>query len=157
MKYALLLLIPLFYGCQEPLSLTEGEVNSVSYSFHDASVAPEYHRSYTIAISPAEIHVVVDSYSEILADEVYPLSKADFSTLIQTINTADLTSVEVSSGEGCDGGTSESLVITENNEAIYVANIDHCGGTKIPDSAGDLEGVFSHIMQMVPNLSDLLK
>ena len=44
------------------LSSHDVEIDRITYHFGDASVPPEYHRSYTITVAPDKIDMVVDSY-----------------------------------------------------------------------------------------------
>lgn len=158
MRISLILMAALIMSsCIEQLSLTESNVTMISYSFHDSSVPPPYHRSYDINISPNELHITVNSYGDILADETIELEQSDFSNLIKTINDARLVSGRIESELRCTGGTSESLNIFENNAEVYSGYFDHCGGTKIPESSGNVKQVIQTIKNLVPNLEEMLK
>jgi len=41
---------------------------TVTYRYQDASVPPEYHRSYDVIVGDGEARVVVDSYGDVLHD-----------------------------------------------------------------------------------------
>jgi hypothetical protein len=152
-----LLLLPLFFACEDSLTITEDDFSSITYSFHDSSVPPQYHRSYDITVSPKDVRVQVDSYGDILASDQFEISASDVSNLIKTINNAKLKSGNSEPGEGCDGGTSESLSIKTTKGKVYSGFFDHCGGINIPESLGDVKVVIDAIHNLVPNLGTMLE
>jgi hypothetical protein len=42
--------------------MTETTIKEITYHFGDASVPPNYHRSYTITVTADSVKIVVDSY-----------------------------------------------------------------------------------------------
>jgi hypothetical protein len=157
MKYFLLLLFPFIIACEDSITADVNKVSSIQYSFHDSSVAPEYHRSYDITVTPADVHVIVDSYGDKLADETYEVAAEQFNELIEIINAAELISGSLESEPGCTGGTSETLIINEVSQQVYKASIDNCGGTTIPTEMGDFKNVINTINSLIPNLAELRK
>ena len=156
MKYLFLLTIPFFIACEDAVTITEADFTNISYSFNDASVAPIYHRSYVIEVTPSEITIQVDSYGDILAEDKIPLAAADLSEVVKTINNAELKSGKSGPDEGCEGGWSESLTIEKAEGKIYSGYFDHCGGHVIPTKLGDIESVIKAMKALIPNLSELL-
>jgi hypothetical protein len=156
MKYFSLLLLPMFVACEDAVTITEDDFASITYSFHDSSVPPVYHRSYDITVSPKDVRVQVDSYGDILAEDQFEISASDLSSLIKTINDAKLKSGNSGPNEGCDGGTSESLSIKTKKGNVYSGSFDHCDGVKIPESLGDVKAVIDAMKNLVPNLGTML-
>ncbi|NOQ72776.1 MAG: hypothetical protein GQ574_12270 [Crocinitomix sp.] len=157
MKSYILLLIPFFIACEEAVSISEYDFTIINYSFNDAALAPEYHRSYVIDVTPSEVTVTVDSYGDTLAEAQFPLATADLNNLLNAINQAELRSGDSGPSEGCDGGWSESLSIENAEGQIYSGYFDHCGGNAIPASLGDIEAVVEAMEALIPNLSDLVE
>ncbi len=158
MKFCSALLILFIVSCTNtaPLVLDTNESIIIDYGFNDSSVSPEYHRSYTITISPTNIHVQVDSYGDVLADKNLPISSNQFEELIQTINEANLVSGRNEPADPCDGGTSESLTIKAADKQVYNGYFDHCADAP-SDSMGNIELVMDAIHELVPNLGEMLQ
>jgi len=49
------------------------ETTKIIYSYGDSSVPPQYHRSYTITVTNEKLHIVVDSYGDILHEKEYDM------------------------------------------------------------------------------------
>ncbi|MFT5819599.1 MAG: hypothetical protein ACI8ZM_000824 [Crocinitomix sp.] len=158
MKYYTVFIIGFLFSCSgtPPLVLNEEEPIEIEYAFNDASVSPEYHRSYTISIDNSEVSISVDSYGDILAAENHSIDATQFAELIETINMANLASGKNTPDEPCDGGTGESLRIKESGAEVYNGYFDHCAD-HAPASMGDIGVVIDAIHAIVPNLSDLLE
>jgi hypothetical protein len=54
----------------------------VTLRFRDSSVPPEYHRSYVLTVSEGQVHVVVDSYGDVLHDVTKPLPNDDWAKFV---------------------------------------------------------------------------
>jgi len=54
---------------------TDSYIKKIVYHFADASVPPQYHRSYTITVIPDCVEIVVNSYGEIFAKREYTIKK----------------------------------------------------------------------------------
>ena len=145
-------------SCSSSNSLVLDAANpiEIEYEFNDASVPPEYHRSYVINVTETEVHVTVDSYEDVLADEKYTLSNTTFDALIETINEAILVSGRNEPSEPCSGGTSENLSINESGKEVYNGFFDNCADDA-PSSMGEVYNVINAVHELVPNLRELLK
>jgi hypothetical protein len=60
----------------ERLNLT-----GLTLRFTDASVPPEYHRSYTISAEPGRVDIEVDSYGDVIAQQQGELTHAQWKHL----------------------------------------------------------------------------
>ena len=144
-------------ACEDKLALDPKKVNHIEYAFHDSSVPPPYHRSYNVKVEPDFIRLSVDSYGDILVDTTFENTTEAFQQLIELINNSKLISGENKSEPGCTGGTSEELIIFEDDKKVYAGYFENCGGNKASKIFGDYESVISAIKEMVPNLSTYLK
>ncbi|NOQ72779.1 MAG: hypothetical protein GQ574_12285 [Crocinitomix sp.] len=157
MKYYTVFIIGLLFSCSgtPSLVLNEEEPIEIEYAFSDASVSPEYHRSYTISIDKSLVSISVDSYGDILTVENQPIDIDEFTALIETINASNLTSGRNTPDEPCDGGTGESLTIKESGAEVYNGYFDHCADD-VPASMGDIGVVIDAIHALAPNLEEML-
>ena len=53
--------------------MTNTAIKEIIYRFGDASVPPDYHRSYTITVTAGGVRIVVDSYGDftVTGDSLY--------------------------------------------------------------------------------------
>jgi hypothetical protein len=93
-----------------------GDNSVIEYHYGDASVEPESHRSYTLTISSDEVHVVVDSYGDVLQDTTVPLPAEVWAGLVE--NVGELAAIDPDGGDGCDGGTSRSMTVTDGSDVV---------------------------------------
>ena len=99
----------------------------VSYQFLDASVPPQYHRSYELSVTADRSRLVVDSYGEVLADEQVPTSPEAWAALGASLEqVTDLPAV--SGPQGCTGGTVTSLTVLQGDVPSVDVVLDECAG-----------------------------
>ncbi len=104
-----------------------GGVTKIELRFRDSSVPPQYHRSYTITLTPRKARKVVDSYGDVISDEEAALDPKLFEKLVADLKKLGLKDVPPKS-DGCTGGTSRSLTVYEgSNKTVQVASAK-CGG-----------------------------
>ena len=104
-----------------------GAVTKIELRFRDSSVPPQYHRSYTITLTPTKARKVVDSYGDVISDEEAALDPKLFEKLVADLKKLGLKDVPPKS-DGCTGGTSRSLTVYEgSNKTVQVASAK-CGG-----------------------------
>jgi hypothetical protein len=132
-----------------------GGVRRVVYEYGDASVEPRYHRSYTIDVTKDSVHVVVDSYGDVLADTTYSLDGDRFEALLEELEESGLHSVDGSRPGGCTGGTTEAFILYGEDGVVLSGSVYHCGGEDYGDLAGDLEGAAGAVRALVPALDEL--
>lgn len=141
-------------SCAEQEDGLDG-VRRVVYEYGDASVEPQYHRSYTVDITPDSVHVVVDSYGDVLADTTYSLEGHRFEALLEELEKSELHSVDGSRPGGCTGGTTEAFVLYGAEGLVLSGSVYHCGGEDYGDLAGDLERAAGAVRGLVPALDEL--
>ena len=114
-----LILLFVFYSCQNIGSFSNSSSPSlknkteISYSFQDASVPPEYHRSYSIILSENNYRFVVDSYGEIIKDTMIFLSnqRKKIRQTLRAFKKCQIKNVKRSQkNNGCSGGNGEEII-----------------------------------------------
>ena len=99
----------------------------ITYAFHDSSVPPRYHRSVTLTVTRKSMHIVVDSYGTVLADQTRVTPDAVWHGLVAGVSTIDGRSVEVP-GQGCTGGTRIDILIDSGDTRVVDLRPEFCGG-----------------------------
>lgn len=106
----------------------------VSYAFLDASVPPQFHRSYELTVTADTSRMVVDSYGDVLATEKVATRPQIWTALGATLG--DVTSLQVQpAGEGCVGGTLTSLTVVDGERVLVDLVIDDCAGANAEATA----------------------
>lgn len=130
------LVVVAFAGCgsdgdaEDINAQADAESAELTYRFNDASVPPEYHRSYVVTASDGSVQIVVDSYGDILHDEQAPLDQATFQSVLDRLD--DLVADEQSDDddEGCTGGTSSELTVADADGVVITdLSTTSCGGS----------------------------
>lgn len=126
----------------------------ITYAFGDASVPPEFHRSYTLTIDATEVHAVVDSYGDVVGEVTEDLPAEVWDGLVADVGSiADLDASD--DDEGCAGGTSRSIQITDGGETVVVKEIYACGGGN-EGPATVLDAYIEPVLDTIPNWSELV-
>ena len=135
-------------GCGDDAADTSTDLDpataSVIYHYNDASVAPEYHRSYTVTVTQGTARVVVDAYGDVLHDVTEPIDDALWErTLAAAQEFDDASSSDRDSG--CSGGTSEELTVANGEVVAFDVFVDHCdssGGANVVEAVGEVLPLF---------------
>lgn len=162
MKFFVLIFFSLLFSCKNQKVMnntnTPERFSRIEYHFSDSSVPPPYHRSYSISLKPDIIHIVVDSYGEIISDTSMLFSKDDFNAICDSFVSFNIETCEKTDSEGCTGGTGEQLTIfNKTSEKIISGSVYYCGGENFGTLKGDVKGFSKLIKSFIPNLTDLLK
>ena len=130
------------------------ETTRIEYRFGDASVAPDYHRSYTITITDSTRTIAIDSYGDILLTRQYPNTPSDFQAFKEKLSGKGIKTHKEKDSGGCSGGTSESLRLYKDDVKILDAYVYHCSGESgtlfLPKGTADL--IRSQIPESVDSL-----
>ena len=126
------LLLPSLVACGSGISTAglsglDPATTTVTLRFRDSSVPPAYHRSYVLTVSEGQVHVVVDSYGDVLHDVTKPLPSDDWAKFVHGLGgqLAQLPQPERSS-EGCAGGTGVEFTINDGSSDRVVLDVDNC-------------------------------
>jgi len=131
---------------------------TIVYEYKDSSVPPKYHRSYVVTVNPEELHIVVDSYGDVLKDKTYPISNKEYMAVINAFNSARMKNKTVIGAPiGCTGGTSQRLSVREADEVIFEGYLSSCGGKEQGNMGGNIDSIVKEIMKLVPFTPELVK
>lgn len=133
-------------------------ITKIIYRFRDASVPPQYHRSYTISVIPSEATVVVSSYSKRLNECTIELSPDEFQLVLDILEKSQITQEpEIEDAKRTIGGKTEYLQLFDNETEILSGNT-HCSGTQGRGTlCGDIKAVRQYLRSLFPNFHSLLK
>lgn len=160
-KCVILLVIVIIFSMECVVRMVEGEIlsktQSIVYRFGDASVPPQFHRSYSITITEDTLSVVVDSYGDVLHQKSFPFTVDDFTKVKQMIKKHKIGNVNLGEDDGCTGGTTESLALYGINGILFSGTVYHCGGNDCGNLGGDIKSLAEGIKIFVPGLRKMLQ
>lgn len=126
---------------------------TVTYHFQDSSVPPPYHRSYTLNFDRNQVHIVVDSYGDVLADRTAPMTDAAWTTVSNNFPAIRNISVREPQ-EGCVGGTGFGLKVTDGGAVSFSLQASVCGGAN-SDAARRVRDWVQPVRTLLPSLDEL--
>lgn len=127
----------------------------VTFRFKDSSVPPQYHRSYSIVVTPKSIRKTIDSYGKVLGDGTAAFDQARFDKVLAAIARHQLARREPATGDGgCTGGTSHAIEVTDGTKTLLAGSQDHCGGSDSGSLTGDARAFDTELQAMAPAVSD---
>lgn len=133
------------HGNTDKLQLPKN-IDKIEYRFQDASVPPEYHRSYTWIIKQGKIQYILDSYGTILKDTTIEISDFKWEqckTAFLKCGIKNQKSTE--SNQGCSGGTRVTIRTWLNGKEIFLGSKYICGGRTEGNLAGDTDKFLLNI------------
>lgn len=109
----------------DPVS-SDGPV-AIDVWYQDSSVAPEYHRSYSIAVAQGEADIEVNSYGTVVAATTIPI---DASTVDEVLTRA-ATMGNRTERSACGGGNEVGFEITTEDDDRTLQRVvaDSCSDT----------------------------
>ena len=133
-----------------------GSIKEIAYRFQDASVPPEYHRSYTITVDKDRLKITVDSYGDILIEKEYRITKDQFEGLIASLKKNNIKRAELGDIDGCPGGTSEIISYSNLSGGIFSGTVYQCEGKDFGNLGGNVKGFAQDIKKLVPDIKKLI-
>jgi len=130
-------------------------IQEITYRFGDASVPPEYHRSYTVTVTTDKVRIIVDSYGEILVDKGYEITNKQFDDIRNSLERNKIRNCTLGDDEGCSGGNSERISFSDGQNELFSGTVYHCGGKDTGNLCGDIENFADDVKHLVPNLDEL--
>ena len=128
---------------------------TVTYEFHDSSVPPPFHRSFTLVFDRAEARIVVDSYGDVLADRTAPVNQQTWDEVARGFpDVQALTLAEPA--EGCTGGTGFTATVAVDGTVRFSLSGLACGGVnsaaadRLADWVGPVRSLFPPMNQLAP-------
>jgi hypothetical protein len=134
----------------------EKDIREIVYCFGDASVPPQYHRSYKITLTPGQARVVVDSYGDVLAEKAYEITREEFEGIVRSLSRHRIGRAELGEDEGCTGGTTETIRYSDAAHELFSGSVYHCGGRDSGNLGGDARGFADEVRRLIPDLGELL-
>lgn len=126
---------------------------TVNYHFQDSSVPPPYHRSYTLTFDRNQVHIVVDSYGDVLADRTAPMTETAWNTVSN--NFAAIRNISVREPEqGCVGGTSFALTVDDGGATVFALQASVCGGAN-SDATRRVRDWVQSVRTLLPSMDEL--
>ena len=125
----------------------------LEYHFGDASVPPEYHRSFSFLVSKDTLKVAVDSYGNVLFDTTVSISGDILSACAKIIHESGIKYCQEKEAEPCAGGTSESLKLYAGGNLFFSGQLYHCGGNHTGTMSGDTTQLVALLKAQVPGLT----
>jgi hypothetical protein len=132
-------------------------LEKLEYHFGDASVPPEYHRSYAFFVNRDTLKVVVDSYGEILFDTTQTITGDILTECGKIILESAIERCLEEDAEPCTGGTSESLKLYAESKLFFNGHIYHCGGNRYGTMSGDTSKLVELLKSQFDDFDYLLK
>lgn len=127
--------------------------STVTYQFHDSSVPPPNHRSYTLTFDRNQIRIVVDSYGDVLADRTATMTEAAWNTVSN--NFPAIRNITVRQPpEGCVGGTGFGVNVVDAGATVFSMNASVCGGAN-SDASRRVRDWVQPVRTLLPSLDEL--
>ncbi len=127
---------------------------TIKYEYGDASVPPEFHRSYSLTVTRDDVHVVVDSYGDVLHDDRLPLPGAVWEELTETRDPVfALTPDEPD--DGCAGGTTRTLRVSDRDGTFLDLDFGVCGGVN-DDAAEAVDAYIQPALEAIPQWDSIV-
>jgi len=137
-------------------NMTNATIQEITYHFGDASVPPEYHRSYAVTVTTDKVKIVVDSYGEILADKGYEITNKQFNNIRISLEKNKIRNCTLGDDQGCTGGTIERISFSDGENKIFSGSVYHCGGKDTGNLCGDITSFADDGKNLVPDFKSLL-
>lgn len=145
-------------GCAMTDHTVTKPITKIVYSFTDASVPPQYHRSYTITVTRDRSHIIVDSYGDILADETIDVPEQTMDTLAGYIEKYQIKEGGLKSDTAVlTGGTSKSLKVYSDKDILLEGTVYQRGEHLEGSLSGDIDSFTKKLEGLIPDFSSLLK
>lgn len=133
-------------------------ITKIIYRFRDASVPPQYHRSYTISVTASEATVVVNSYGKQLNGSTVQLAPSGFQAALDVIEKSQITQEpETEEARKTIGGKIDYLQLFDHDTEIFSANTHRSGVQGEARLHGDIKTVRQFLRSLFPNFQSLLK
>ncbi len=133
-------------------------ITKIIYRFRDASVPPQYHRSYRISVTTTQAKVVVDSYGKRLNESTAELTPSEFQAVLDVIEKSQISQeTDTEASPPVIGGKIEYLQLFDHDMEILNGNTRSSGGQGPGRLCGDIKAVRQCLRNLFPNFKSLLK
>jgi len=161
-KSFFIIIILLFAVLLWSYAVTNNNINTkitkIVYHFKDSSVPPQYHRSYTITVTRDQIHIIVDSYGDIISDSTFDMPENEMNNLIKFIGIYQIRKQDYKDeNKSCTGGTSKSITVFSGKNILLEGVVYKCGGSVHGSLSGGIDAFTKMIEDLVPDFTKLLQ
>jgi len=122
--------------------------DKIIYSFRASSVAPKYHRSYSIAVTEDNLHLSINSYSDTLFTKDWPFTAAKFEEVKEKLKGLKEDG-EIDENEIPDGGTADNIALYKEGKEIF-SGADY-------KSTKSFSGADVDLSYLIPDLEAMIK
>ena len=122
------------------------------YRYQDASVPPEYHRSYTLRVTPERVYLSVDSYGTILLEDAFTLKPDRYESFVDAMLAVNIRKREERTEDGCTGGKTDHLELFTSQANELKGYVYHCALQDFGDLEGDIAAAVELFKGLVPDL-----
>lgn len=127
---------------------------SFRYNFEDSSVPPPYHRSYSITVDSTSVKLLIDSYGDVLLNEIYSIDAGQFLGFVKELKACSIKNKpQNNDSRGCTGGTGDSFSLFFSEKENISGSIYHCGGKDYGNLKGNVDAAKNLFKSIVPNFS----
>jgi hypothetical protein len=125
----------------------DNSFDRIEYHFQDASVPPQYHRSYSYILTSSTFRYVVDSYGDIISDTTVSIPDGKWEKVQGMFSKAISYKKQKESQPGCTGGHGESITTWREGVRIFQGSNYYCGGNTEGNLGGDIDGFVETLIQ----------
>jgi hypothetical protein len=141
----------IYPGMEGPTTKHLGDI-TISYGYQDASVPPDYHRSYTIILTNENYRFMVDSYGEIIKDTTIILTnqKERVQQALDAFKEYKIKNINNKSEDvGCTGGNGEFIEITKDGLDFFYGSNYYCAGKTLGNLSGNISSFLNELKREV--------
>jgi len=125
----------------------------IEFRFTDASVPPEYHRSYTLITTRDETSISIDSYGDLLYEATVPTTSDVWESL--SANYPSIAELSSPPEGSCTGDTSSSIEVTANGSTLLDVSASSCDeaaqvATRLNDWIVPARSLFAPMDELAP-------
>ena len=120
-------------GCQGGSEISDTVWNStdrIEYYFNDSSLPPEYHRSYSLVVTPDSAKIKVTSYSDQLLDKTYKIDSKQFGKVVEELRGLGIKKQRARDANPCSGGTTEVFKLYSGTKSLFEGFQDNCAARR---------------------------
>lgn len=145
-------------GCAMTEHTMDKPISKIVYSFKDASVPPEYHRSYTISITEAQAHITVDSYGDILVEKTVDMPKQTMDDLAKYIQIYQIKEKDRNNETMTwPGGTSKALKVYSVDDMLLDGIVYQSDSRVEGNLSGDIDAFAEKLVGLITDFPKLLE
>jgi hypothetical protein len=126
---------------------------TITYRFGDASLPPEFHRSYTVTVTSSEVQLAVDSYGTPINEVTVAMDDSTW-TALATVP-PEIIGLIPETAQDCDGGTTRSLTIDDGTTSVVDVFTEACGG-RGPMVAARIDAYIAPALALLGDLGEIL-